>query len=190
MKKYYLSFGLLLTVSLAIVVFNSCGKEKKDNPLEQEQKACEMQSHPDSTYSWNPTKNKCEATYTGKPKPQKYNMQMEFSEAKKWTVLQSAASGKNLVDSLQKAIHAKFTETGILPDTMKLVSTNDFGTTTSNRMGYALDRINAVKHFSDSIAIVNGIPIVVYRGYGDVDAYFNEGDIEKYLNLGFNARNK
>jgi len=34
MKKYFLSFGLLLTVGLATVVFNSCGKDK-DKPKEE-----------------------------------------------------------------------------------------------------------------------------------------------------------
>ena len=35
MKKYFLSFGLLLTMSLATVVFNSCGDDK-DEPKEEQ----------------------------------------------------------------------------------------------------------------------------------------------------------
>ena len=35
MKKYFLSFGLLLTVGLATIVFNSCGDENNDPTQEQ-----------------------------------------------------------------------------------------------------------------------------------------------------------
>ena len=64
MKKYFLTFGLLLTVSLATVVFNSCGKDNKNNsPLEKQQEACAAKSHPDSIYTWK--NNKCEAEYIG-----------------------------------------------------------------------------------------------------------------------------
>ena len=45
MKQYFLSFGLLLTVSLATVVFNSCGDDK-DEPV-QEQKDPDNSDDPD-----------------------------------------------------------------------------------------------------------------------------------------------